>query len=354
MYSIVMLAAMTAAPETPQFCGLFGGLGHRQSYSCGGCTGYSSCTGYGCGGGYSQQTWGGGCCGGGGLFHGGLLHHRGYSSCNGCCGGVYTGCCGGGGYAAHSIPTYYYQGGGCTGCTGYVPYSTGYAVPYTVGGVNMPAGAEYYPGVTTSPVVPAVPVVPASPLVPVKPIAPTATEIPEAIGSVPATRAQVLVNLPADAKLYADGRPTALTGASRNFLTPELTSGRDFQYTLQIEYTVDGKTESVAKQVVVRAGHRTTVDLSAAQVAKITSPVTATLPENAKLFVDDLAVAGAGGRMSFRTPELPKGQTYAYLFRAEVARDGKTDVQTQKVVFKAGEPISVDFSDMTATRTAAK
>jgi len=359
MYSIVMLAAMTAAPETPEFGGLFG-HGHKQSYSCNGCTGYAPS--YGCGGGYAQTTWGGGCCGGGGhsflglrsMFHG----HK-----SGCCGGGYAqsnytwggGCCGGygHGYAEHAIPTYYYQGGGCTGCTGYVPYGGGYGVPQSIGGVAVPAGHEHYPAVpgTAVPLTPAIPVVPVVPVVPVKP---TAAEAPEAVGSVPATRAQVVVTVPANAKLYADGRPTALTGASRNFLTPELTAGRDFQYTLQIEYTVDGQTQSAAKQVVVRAGHRTTVDLTAADAVTTTSPVTATLPENAKLFVEEKAVANVGGRMTFRTPELTQGQTYAYLFRAEVVRDGKTDVQTQRVVFKAGEPISVDFSDMTAVRTAAK
>lgn len=350
MYSIVMLAAMTAAPETPEFGGLFG-HGHKQSYSCNGCTGYAPS--YGCCGGYAHTTYtsGGGCCGGGHghgflglrtLFHG---HKTGY----GCCGGVYTGCCGGG-YAAHSIPTYYYQGGGCTGCTGYVPYASGFGDPYGVGGVAVPAGHEHFPAVPAT----AVPLTPAVPVVPVVPAKPTAAEAPEAVGSVPATRAQVLVTVPANAKLYADGRPTALTGASRNFLTPELTAGRDFQYTLQIEYTVDGQTQSAAKQIVVRAGHRTTVDLTEAEVATTTSPVTATLPENAKLFVDEKAVANVGGRMTFRTPELAKGHTYAYLFRAEVVRDGKTDVQTQRVVFTAGEPISIDFSDMSAVRTAAK
>src|SRR4051812_6835651 len=90
MYSIVMLAAMTGAPEAPDFfC-----CKKSASYGCcGGCTGtYTSCCGGGCcGGGY------GGCCGGWGC-HG--IPTVGYSCCGGCCGGCYgglafSGCCGG-------------------------------------------------------------------------------------------------------------------------------------------------------------------------------------------------------------------------------------------------------------------
>src|SRR5438876_933175 len=101
MYSIVMVAAMTAAPETPDFfCkkgGCYGG-GACYGYSCGGCYG-----GYSCGGCCGGLGYGGGC--------GGCWGCDGYattSSCMGCCGGCYggyafSGCCGGG-YAVPGGP----------------------------------------------------------------------------------------------------------------------------------------------------------------------------------------------------------------------------------------------------------
>ncbi len=79
MYSVVLMLAVTAGGETPDF-GRKGGCHGCCGYSsCHGCCGYSSCHGYkachGCCG-YSS------CCG--------------YSACHGCCGTIVIhGCCGG-------------------------------------------------------------------------------------------------------------------------------------------------------------------------------------------------------------------------------------------------------------------
>jgi uncharacterized protein (TIGR03000 family) len=82
--------------------------------------------------------------------------------------------------------------------------------------------------------------------------------------------------------------------------------------------------------------------------------VTVTLPAKAKLFVDGVAAATGGGTQTFRTPELTKGKPYVYQFRAEVVKDGKTEVLSREVTFKAGEPVVVNFVEPEATRTALK
>jgi len=61
-----------------------------------------------------------------------------------------------------------------------------------------------------------------------------------------------------------------------------------------------------------------------------------------------------GGKHTFQTPELPKGKPFVYEFRAEIEKDGKAETLSQKVTFNAGEPVVVDFTDATATRTALK
>jgi uncharacterized protein (TIGR03000 family) len=218
----------------------------------------------------------------------------GYSCCGGCCGGCY------GGLAF-------------SGCCG------GYAMPAPGVGYTVPPA-------------------------------------PVTVGfaPVPATRAQVLVRAPAESKLYADGQATTLTGAERVFQTPELVAGKDYQYTLKIEYTEGTETKSATKQVVVRAGTQSVVDFTATGPEKATSPVTVTLPEKAKLFVDGSATSATGGTQSFRTPELNKGKPYVYQFRAEVESNGRTEVLTREVTFNAGEPIVVDFTTATGTRTASK
>jgi uncharacterized protein (TIGR03000 family) len=176
----------------------------------------------------------------------------------------------------------------------------------------------------------------------------SAPGVPEAVSTLPATRAQVVVIAPADAKLYADGQATSLTGAQRVFLTPELASGRDFQYSLKIE----NGSESSTKSVVVRAGHRTVVDFTATATEKASSPVTVNLPPKAKLYVDGVVANVAGGTQTFRTPELAKGKQFVYEFRAEINQlDGKAEVLSKKVTFNAGEPVFVDFNAPTTVAT---
>ena len=73
--------------------------------------------------------------------------------------------------------------------------------------------------------------------------------------------------------------------------------------------------------------------------------------EGAKLFIDDQP-APAGSE--FATPALSKGRDYVYQFRAEWTEAGKTKSRTEVVVFKAGEPVKVDFRQGSELFTASK
>lgn len=317
MYSIVMVAAMTAAPETPDFFFKKGGChgcygGGCYGYSCGGC-----CGGYSCGGCYGGGWGYGGCGGCWGCHgcHGFVTTHSGFGcgGCFGCYGGHAMGGCCGGGYA--------------------VPAATGvYVAPPPPGG-PMPPPPPPTKGGAGGGV--------------------SAPDVPVAVNSLPANRGQVVVRVPADAKLFADGQATTLGGAERVFQTPELTSGRDFQYTLKVEIPEGTETKSISKQVVVRAGHRTVVDFTGA-ADTVTSSVTVNLPAKSKLFVDGVATSTTGGTHTFKTPELTRGKSYVYKFSAEIERDGQTELESREVTFKAGEPVNVNFTEPAAIRTAAR
>ena len=295
MYSIVMLAAMSAAPEAPEFCCKTGHGCESYYAGCyGGCAGYdqSACGGYGYGGGccYSGGCgcgYGGGCCysgNGGGCCICGCICKL--LSCFCCCGkGGYGGGCYGGGYGYGG---YGYGGGG---------------------------GAVI-----------------------------AAFQAPK-----PNNEAVVIVRVPEGAKLFANGQPTNLAGAERIFATPDLTPGYDFNYTMSVEWTSNGETRTAKKQITVRAGHRTMVDFT----ERATSAVTVSLPPNSRLTVDGIDTRMTGGKHTFKTPEMPKGQPVSYEFRAEIERQGKKEVLTQKVAFKAGEPIEINFVEA-AERTVAK
>jgi uncharacterized protein (TIGR03000 family) len=170
-------------------------------------------------------------------------------------------------------------------------------------------------------------------------------------------KAVVAVKLPADAKLYADGQLTQLTSSERLFHTPTLSAGQRYQYELKVEYSREGKPVSDSKTVYVKAGERTEVefaDKGKIDEKKVSSQVTVLVPSDAKLIVDQTPNELTGSKREFRTPALPQGKEFSYTFRAEIVRDGKKEGQTQVVVFKAGESVKVDFTDLETVKTASK
>lgn len=77
----------------------------------------------------------------------------------------------------------------------------------------------------------------------------------------PLERATIRVDLPEQARLTFNGGPTESTGSQRVFLSPPLSPGRDFTYTLRSELTRGAKITAVSKRITVRAGEETRVDL---------------------------------------------------------------------------------------------
>jgi uncharacterized protein (TIGR03000 family) len=84
-------------------------------------------------------------------------------------------------------------------------------------------------------------------------VIPRADEKPERV-SAPA-KAKLVVELPADAKLYIDDHLMKTTSARRTFSTPALEADKTYYYVLRAEIIRDGKTLSDTKRVIVRAGN---------------------------------------------------------------------------------------------------
>jgi uncharacterized protein (TIGR03000 family) len=80
-------------------------------------------------------------------------------------------------------------------------------------------------------------------------------------GTVVESTATLVVTLPEDARLMVDDHLTVSTSGERVFTTPVLEPGKDYQYTLAMEVVRDGKTCSVTREVTVRVGEVTRVDL---------------------------------------------------------------------------------------------
>ena len=400
MYSIVMLTALTATPDAPQFNGYFRDLFSRDN-GCNGCSGAArySCAGYGCGAVAYQPTSCSG-CNGGGAFGLGDRVRRFFdrdNGGNGCCGARSYSCMGASyscsGYSCFGAPAMSYTpmmsaGLSCQGGLHSMPAFDQFPPPPTFqGGPGVPG---LPPGVPPSlPGVPGIPyaVPDPAPATGLRPAGHTNT----LASNTPTARASVVVKLPADARLLADGRALSLTGTERKFVSPELPTGQDFVYRFTAEYERDGETVSVTKKVTVRAGSTVSVafsDLTAAKPSENTAgtttstvpnkgtvpsaeptkaapaskpapaidapapgggdraTITVKLPADATLYVDDRKSPSKEPVRSFSTPPLPTGREFAYVIKAEIVRNGQPETLTQKVPFRAGERVVVDFTSL--------
>jgi uncharacterized protein (TIGR03000 family) len=173
-----------------------------------------------------------------------------------------------------------------------------------------------------------------------------------------AAPAKVIVQLPAGARLFVEGKEIALDPETGSFTTPKLEAGAAFVYTLKAQAIRGGRVVSETKDIRVSAGGQTRVrfrelEAVAPGVARNSdegpprsSRITVQLPEKARLYVNGVLWP----QRAFDTPPLDAGRDYSYTLKAELMRNGAPYVESKRVVFRAGEPVTVDFGEMTAKR----
>lgn len=263
MYGMVLLAALTPtadpapteAPVVVSGCAGCNGCLGCAGIVVGGCTGCTGCTG--CHGGllgwlHAKKAW--------------KRSHRFYAvvdgwgcSCLGACYG--SAAC----YGTSWLATPWACHGGCYG--GYYGMGSAFGpsvimVP-TVWGHRTSGGWGYAPpGIYGAPYgVYGQVTVPEAP-------APTTPDKPKSTEPKPADKdkkeakpeegkkvgAQLKFVLPAEAKLYVDGRLTTQEGTERSFTTPPLIPGQLYYYDVAAELNVAGQTVTERKRVIVHAG----------------------------------------------------------------------------------------------------
>jgi uncharacterized protein (TIGR03000 family) len=81
----------------------------------------------------------------------------------------------------------------------------------------------------------------------------------------PRNEALIDVRIPANAELWFSGEKTSQTGELRSFISPELTTGKDFFYTLKARWIQDGKPVEQTRRIRVSAGAQANVDFFRAE-----------------------------------------------------------------------------------------
>jgi uncharacterized protein (TIGR03000 family) len=76
------------------------------------------------------------------------------------------------------------------------------------------------------------------------------------------------------------------------------------------------------------------------------------IPSEARLYIDDRPMQTPSSRRTFTTPALQPGQSYYYIVRAELVRDGKNFTETKRVIVRPGEEVTASFRDLGTENTA--
>jgi uncharacterized protein (TIGR03000 family) len=79
---------------------------------------------------------------------------------------------------------------------------------------------------------------------------------------VSATRAKLIVEVPADAKLYIDDQLMKTPSTRRVYSTPDLEQGQAYYYVVKVEVVRDGQVQTETKRVILRAGEVIRADFS--------------------------------------------------------------------------------------------
>jgi uncharacterized protein (TIGR03000 family) len=188
---------------------------------------------------------------------------------------------------------------------------------------------------------------------------------PKSSPELPSPRQAVIhLQMPAGATLFVNGKQL---DPAPTFLTPELEPDKDYDYEFQVKMNDGGKDTTRGKRVSVRAGsviHVAFEDTGSAdkppakqakegsadkppakQTKEAPAHITVRLPEDAELYVHGVYCPLTSDSRSFDTPKLEPGRRYLYILRAEMERDGRKVTQTRRVVFRAGEDVTVNIDE---------
>lgn len=320
--------------------GSSGGWGSSGGY--GGWGGSSG--GWGSSGGYGGGSSGG--YAGGYGYRGGLFHHHHHRA-------AYGGSSGGwgssGGYGGGSSGGWGSSGGyGSSGGWGSSGGSSGGAVMgggyYSPNGVIIDDGAVPMDATPTNPPPP-----PAG-----EGAAPA--DAPPADGAM-LRRADgtLVVEVPAEAKIYVNNRLTNTPGAVREYVSRNLVRGYNYTYEVRAEMEINGETVSETKKIDLRAGQHAKLAFNlAAPSDEVETSITVKVPADAKVNLGGNDTKATGEKRTFRTSAIRKGsewKDYKIVVTADV--DGVEVTKEQTFDLKAGEEKELTF-DFDAANVAAR
>jgi uncharacterized protein (TIGR03000 family) len=90
-------------------------------------------------------------------------------------------------------------------------------------------------------------------------------------------KAMIVAHLPEDARIWFEDEPTKQTGTLRQFLSPPLTPGQNYTYTVRVQWPEDGKWVSQVHSFPIHAGDIHCIDVIPSQSQTVEKEVAANL-----------------------------------------------------------------------------
>jgi uncharacterized protein (TIGR03000 family) len=166
------------------------------------------------------------------------------------------------------------------------------------------------------------------------------------------TSGSLLVTLPADAKLFVNGKETVSKGNTRQFASKGLTPGYRYPYSLKAVLNVDGQEVVRTRQVSLRAGE--TNQLAFDFNTPVETNLTVYLPRNARLELAGSQTSTTGAKRKFTTKKLSEGQVWSdYRVVVSIDRDGRTITKEQTIELRGGESRTLTF-DVDSEQVASR
>ena len=192
----------------------------------------------------------------------------------------------------------------------------------------------------------------AAPAAPAMPLPSTAPPAPgKSALDISSDAGYLVVDVPADAKVFVNGRATTSTGEHRTYISHGLEAGMRYEYQVRVEIVRDGKPVSETKMVQLSAGSQASVAFEmpanspVPQTAKTgAAPRTAVLlhvPAGAKVYLSGLETNSTGPDREFVTTKLAEGSAWDN-YTVRVVSGGETREQT--LTLKAGDSRELTFS----------
>lgn len=158
------------------------------------------------------------------------------------------------------------------------------------------------------------------------------------------------VIVPANAKVFVNGRETSSTGTQRQFVSHGLQAGDTYSYRVRVEYQENGKPVVKDKVATLTSGSDIKLSFAASKPAEMTAEkevatkLTLNVPANASVKLAGAETKQTGNVREFITTRLPAGQTWAdYQIEVEFEQNGRKVARTETITLRGGEPKELTF-----------